>query len=374
MACLPEIGNGDFWRDRVRKLGSSGNYAFIGGSDREVVGTAEFEDVSALVIERRPSTLQNVLEAKEYVVENAGTRYQLGEQKFDVNDGTLVSTAINTPPFALPRSFEPGETVTVSYEVDTATSHAEVVRTYKLVAADDITVPAGTFQDVCKMETTYHSSATGGGSSLTEAVVSTEWWSPEFGVLQADDVFGARWVTLIFLAGAAVICLPRQFQVTVVENSSERQIRILGEDGGEKYVRVNHLELDPAKRTAFLRRTGIGAIAAWRAPPGRARRTLLEPGAIALAILLVCLPSRINIGLRHLLPMYPFLAIIAGMGAAALWRARPAQPAARADGEGAARRRAGQGVHDRRRRGRGGPPGDRPRAEEAAPWLGRCGC
>ena len=28
--------------------------------------------------------------------------------------------------------------------------------------------------------------------------------------------------------------------------SNERQIRILGEDGGERYVRVNHLELDPA--------------------------------------------------------------------------------------------------------------------------------
>ena len=37
--------------------------------------------------------------------------------------------------------------------------------------------------------------------------------------------FGARWITLLILAGAAVICLPRQFQVTVVENSSESQIR-----------------------------------------------------------------------------------------------------------------------------------------------------
>lgn len=37
--------------------------------------------------------------------------------------------------------------------------------------------------------------------------------------------YGARWVTLCLLAGAAVICLPRQFHVTVVENSSERQIR-----------------------------------------------------------------------------------------------------------------------------------------------------
>ncbi|WP_265515703.1 ATP-binding protein [Nitratireductor luteus] len=40
-----------------------------------------------------------------------------------------------------------------------------------------------------------------------------------------DDTFGLRWITLCFLAGAAVICLPRQFQVTVVENSSESQIR-----------------------------------------------------------------------------------------------------------------------------------------------------
>ncbi len=44
-------------------------------------------------------------------------------------------------------------------------------------------------------------------------------------LLNPEPTFGARWVTLCFLAGAAVICLPRQFQVTVVENSSERQIR-----------------------------------------------------------------------------------------------------------------------------------------------------
>ncbi|MCT7374611.1 ATP-binding protein [Chelativorans salis] len=40
-----------------------------------------------------------------------------------------------------------------------------------------------------------------------------------------QDAFGIRWITLCFLAGAAAICLPRQFQVTVVENSSESQIR-----------------------------------------------------------------------------------------------------------------------------------------------------
>jgi len=35
---------------------------------------------------------------------------------------------------------------------------------------------------------------------------------------------GARWATLIFLAGAAFLCLPRMFQVLVVENSDERHL------------------------------------------------------------------------------------------------------------------------------------------------------
>lgn len=44
-------------------------------------------------------------------------------------------------------------------------------------------------------------------------------------LLHPEQSFGTRWVALCILSGAAVICLPRQFQVTVVENSSEAQIR-----------------------------------------------------------------------------------------------------------------------------------------------------
>ena len=44
-------------------------------------------------------------------------------------------------------------------------------------------------------------------------------------LLHADEVFGPRWITVTFLAGAAVICLPRQFQVTVVEAADERHLR-----------------------------------------------------------------------------------------------------------------------------------------------------
>ncbi len=37
-------------------------------------------------------------------------------------------------------------------------------------------------------------------------------------------IFGVRWATLTFLSATAIICLPRQFQVTVVENIDERHL------------------------------------------------------------------------------------------------------------------------------------------------------
>ena len=40
----------------------------------------------------------------------------------------------------------------------------------------------------------------------------------------ASSVFDARWVTLTFLSATAIVCLPRQFQVTVVENVDERHL------------------------------------------------------------------------------------------------------------------------------------------------------
>jgi len=43
-------------------------------------------------------------------------------------------------------------------------------------------------------------------------------------MLETEDIFGPRWVTLIVLSAAAIICLPRQFQVIVVENEDERHL------------------------------------------------------------------------------------------------------------------------------------------------------
>ncbi|MCO5071867.1 MAG: sensor histidine kinase [Rhizobiaceae bacterium] len=43
--------------------------------------------------------------------------------------------------------------------------------------------------------------------------------------IHASETFGDRWVATLLLAAAAIICLPRQFQVTVVENSDESHLR-----------------------------------------------------------------------------------------------------------------------------------------------------
>ena len=47
---------------------------------------------------------------------------------------------------------------------------------------------------------------------------------PESAIRGANDIFGVRWVILTFLSATAIICLPRQFQVTVVENIEERHL------------------------------------------------------------------------------------------------------------------------------------------------------
>jgi len=44
-------------------------------------------------------------------------------------------------------------------------------------------------------------------------------------MLRTPDDFGVRWVTITLLAAVATVCLPRQFQITVVENADERHLR-----------------------------------------------------------------------------------------------------------------------------------------------------
>lgn len=48
---------------------------------------------------------------------------------------------------------------------------------------------------------------------------------------------------------------------------------------------------------------------------------ILAPLAASVALVLICIPTKFNIGLRHILPIYPFLSILAGCGMVGLWGA-----------------------------------------------------
>jgi hypothetical protein len=52
------------------------------------------------------------------------------------------------------------------------------------------------------------------------------------------------------------------------------------------------------------------------------RRASLEVLAMPVALMLSVLPSAINIGVRHILPIYPLLCVVAAIGAAGLWRGK----------------------------------------------------
>ena len=53
---------------------------------------------------------------------------------------------------------------------------------------------------------------------------------------------------------------------------------------------------------------------------GETRRAAWTPAILAAAILLVNLPTSLNIGVRYMLPLYPFMALTAGAGAVWMWR------------------------------------------------------
>ncbi|MBY4892545.1 sodium:solute symporter [Rhodobacteraceae bacterium N5(2021)] len=50
----------------------------------------------------------------------------------------------------------------------------------------------------------------------------------EASAIAREPINGARWLGLTVLAGAAILCLPRMFQVLVVENSDERHLAVAG--------------------------------------------------------------------------------------------------------------------------------------------------
>jgi len=71
----------------------------------------------------------------------------------------------------------------------------------------------------------------------------------------------------------------------------------------------------------FLALALVGAVLSVSRSWRERRWRLAVPAAVALALLAASMRSTIAIGGRHVLPLYPLLAILAGVGAAGLWRA-----------------------------------------------------
>jgi hypothetical protein len=131
------------------------------------------------------------------------------------------------------------------------------------------------------------------------------------------------------LASAPVFPAPAFFEglgELAAKNRAGHKSYLLGEVRDTGWWYFFPVALAVKTPLAFILLVGAGVLAAIRAPPGLERRQRLEPLAIAIAILLICLPSRITIGLRHVLPLYPFLVITAGSGLVSLTRVRRASP------------------------------------------------
>ncbi len=111
---------------------------------------------------------------------------------------------------------------------------------------------------------------------------------------------------------------PRGFLQMLSETAKGRRSYLLGDAhlGGRWFFFPVALAVKTPLPTLLL--AGLGIVTLCR----RARTERLDaaPVLAAAMILLVALPANLNTGLRHILPIYPLLAICAGVGLDWLWR------------------------------------------------------
>ena len=118
------------------------------------------------------------------------------------------------------------------------------------------------------------------------------------------------------------------FGAAAFESTRGRMAYILGESrfGGWWYFFPVALAFKTPLPFLILLLTGV--VASVRAAWMKAQWRYLLPLAVVGAILVISMPTKIQIGLRHVLSVYPFLALTAGVGAWALASARRARPLA----------------------------------------------
>jgi hypothetical protein len=103
-------------------------------------------------------------------------------------------------------------------------------------------------------------------------------------------------------------------------NSEDRRSYLLGRASFGGRWEFFPVALGVKTPLPFLLLAGLGGLVLVRL--SRANRLAAAPVIGAAAVLMTAMPANLNIGLRHILPIYPLLAVCAGVGINALWRRR----------------------------------------------------
>ena len=128
--------------------------------------------------------------AYNYVGNDGGFILSFGAEALDPDTKQVITTSRNDPASVrTPRHFTPGETVAMSYGVNSTGSGVSVRTdldlTFRLVGKESVTVPAGTFT-ACKFEQTQDIRSNPAGATLHVQKNGFVWTHPVFGMVKQE--------------------------------------------------------------------------------------------------------------------------------------------------------------------------------------------
>jgi hypothetical protein len=119
--------------------------------------------------------------------------------------------------------------------------------------------------------------------------------------------------------------LARGIEVARVHNEKGHLSYLLGQTSQSGWWYFFPVAIAVKTPLPFLFFVVVGALTTLRAAWRQQAWQLAVPIVFSVAALLTTFQVNINIGLRHLLPIFPALAVLAGLGAASMWRASRAK-------------------------------------------------
>jgi hypothetical protein len=185
--CFPAYALGQV--RNVRSSGTSNGQSSSSTFKEDIVRSASFNGQSALVQEVSGVTSAGTgVYARNYLGNGDGTTASFGAESLNPANGQLLATSLNDPArVELPRRFEIGASRALVFKVRSTAQGVsgvtDIESTYKLVARENVTVPAGNFS-ACKFEITVKESSAIAGVTTRTELAGTSWTSPSFGLLK----------------------------------------------------------------------------------------------------------------------------------------------------------------------------------------------